>query len=486
MRKHRVSFYLMLGCFVMLVYCHQVHFDSATPASRLDLIYAVIFEHRLTIDSCYTNTLDKALYQGHYYSDKAPGTAALALLPVALAVGVHRIPETKAESLRRSLIMSWVACAFSQALPATIGAAALYVSLVGVVTHRSALLTLLGLFAGSLVLPYSTMLFSHAQSVGLLCVTAWGVGLFDGDQLCFVASTQHRNERRSRVLNLFGVQWDYRRSLVAGFCAGLTLASEYTAGIVVAALWLYVALWRRAALGFFTVGAIAPMLLIPAYSWATVGSPVVLPYSLQASFPAMGEGLYAITWPSAGIAAKLLVGPTRGLFVWSPFLLMASLGYPCIMRKSKGLFWLLFVIPMVQVLVISGRVWDWQAGFCFGPRFLAPILPLLALPCALGFQRFPRLGFILVGYSIAATTVATLTDACADYSIYSPLIELNVPKFWRAEFSYNLGMMLLGLSPCSSVALFYVIMTAGIGWLWRITGVEDANRPPPPPYDAPL
>ena len=238
--------------------------------------------------------------------------------------------------------------------------------------------------------------------------------------------------------------------------------------------WKPVLRVRQGALLCFFLAAIPPLLLIPAYSWATIGNPFALPYSFNESFPEMKQGVYAIHWPDAQTAFNLLFSPSHGLFFWSPFLLMAGLGYPALLCRSAGAFWLMYAVPLLQVVVISGRVWDWQAGFCFGPRYLAPMLPLLALPCALGAQRWPKLGILLGIYSIAVVTLATLTDACADYTVYNPLTELNIPKFLKGEFSYNLGTTVFGLPPFVSVALFYALLIGGIAWLWRLTGEPNS------------
>jgi hypothetical protein len=170
------------------------------------------------------------------------------------------------------------------------------------------------------------------------------------------------------------------------------LASEFTAGLIVVGIgvWVLRLGWDRAL--WFLVGAVPPLLLIPAYSWVCLGNPFTLPYSHQASFAAMSEGLYAIKWPDPEPAYKLLASPTRGLFFWTPFLLMAGFGYWRLIERSPSWFWFTYGLPLLQVIVISGRVWDWLAGFTLGPRYLAPILPLLALPCALGVARFPRTG----------------------------------------------------------------------------------------------
>ncbi len=242
----------------------------------------------------------------------------------------------------------------------SLGAAALFVWLSGFVSRRAALATALGLTLGSLPLPYSTLLFSHAQVIGLLAIAIWAVGLFQEGRIS-------QPEARWQV----GV-----RMAGAGFCLGLALASEYTAGIVVVALVASVVHreWRAgreeetAARGedsgvgsqasgalpvsdgartgrrrggirglwagplrWMFVAALPPLLLIPAYSWATIGTPWDLPYSYQARFPEMREGLYGIKWPDLEILGRLLVGPTRGLVFWTPFL--AGLGWWWIARE---------------------------------------------------------------------------------------------------------------------------------------------------------
>jgi len=217
------------------------------------------------------------------------------------------------------------------------------------------------------------------------------------------------------------------------------------------------------------------LLLIPLYSLLCFGNPFVLPYSLNESFPEMKEGLYAIKWPNPETAYNLLFSPARGLFFWTPFLVIAGAGYWRLARENRRLFWVTYAIPVIHIVVISGRVWDWQAGPTLGPRYLAPILPLMALPCALGVMRFPRLGVALAVYSILITTIATLTTAAPPASFPNPLLELHIPRLLEGKLAPNLGMA-LGLSPHASVLLFYAILALGTLWIYRLAGRETTTR----------
>jgi len=265
----------------------------------------------------------------------------------------------------------------------------LYVYLARWGSRRLALISVAAIVLGAAPLPYSTMMFSHSLVVGCIGIAIWA--------LSNVSSILRDRERPTNPQGEDDVSPERKRRylILAGFACGWALASEYTAGLIIAGIFVMVLRtgWRRALV--FSLAAIPPLLMIPAYSWACFGNPFVLPYSYQASFPEMKSGLYAIGWPDATTAYRLLFGPTRGLFFWSPFLLMAFAGYPILFKRSQPLFWLTYAVPLLQIAIISGRVWDWQAGPTLGPRYLAPILPLLALPCVLGAQRFPKIAIAL-------------------------------------------------------------------------------------------
>ncbi len=84
-------------------------------------------------------------------------------------------------------------------------------------------------------------------------------------------------------------------------------------------------------------------------------------------------------------------------------------------------------------------------------------------------------------------TLATITNACPDYTIYNPLTELHIPKLLRGEFSYTLGTEVFGLPPYASVALFYAILIGGIAWMWHLAGKAEkpTETQPFPNLDGP-
>ncbi len=103
----QLNFFLVV--LMATTYVHQAGFQTLTPSSRLALLRAVVAKQELAIDQWHTSTTDKAYHDGHYYSDKAPGTAALTLPAFAAAAGVLRLAGVDLDSKTGWLATSWAA-----------------------------------------------------------------------------------------------------------------------------------------------------------------------------------------------------------------------------------------------------------------------------------------------------------------------------------------------------------------------------------------
>ena len=145
-----------------------------TALSRLDLLHALA-HGTVSIDAYHTNTPDKAEHNGRFYSDKAPGTAALALPGFALSVGVLRLGGCALDTDTGWLFSSWIACLGSIAVVAALGGALMYSWLSKWTAPEPSLVTTLAIFLGAAPLPYATMMFSHALVVGLLTIALWAM-----------------------------------------------------------------------------------------------------------------------------------------------------------------------------------------------------------------------------------------------------------------------------------------------------------------------
>lgn len=74
----------------------------------------------------------------------------------------------------------------------------------------------------------------------------------------------------------------------------------------------------------------------------------------------------------------LLAGPARGFFWYSPILLLGILGISWFWRESRWLTTMILLISLVYLL-LYGKWYMWHGGYSWGPRFLVPLVPLLAL-----------------------------------------------------------------------------------------------------------
>lgn len=134
-------------------------------------------------------------------------------------------------------------------------------------------------------------------------------------------------------------------------------------------LWRAKRLTGRAAVGLALAGA---GLMLAAAGWLLPARGLVLTGLL-------GDWLAGLAQPEGWVHwYGLLFSPAKSVFLYSPVLLVAVLGWPGLARHNAGLFWLMLGLS-VSVLA-SLQVTVWWGGLTWGPRFLLPLLPLLVLP----------------------------------------------------------------------------------------------------------
>jgi hypothetical protein len=131
---------------------------------------------------------------------------------------------------------------------------------------------------------------------------------------------------------------------------------------------------------------------LPRYlGWAAL---VAIPW-IAFNYVALGtplEGYYVSNaFSERTMFAEGLIGtlfsPSRGLFVYSPVLLMAVSGFMFAMRDpaSRPLF-LAYGAVVLGGTVITGAASMWWGGHSYGPRLMTDILPLLVFFVAFNFR----------------------------------------------------------------------------------------------------
>ena len=382
------------------------------------------------IDAWHWETHDIAWHDGHYYSVKPPGLviATLPLYAGLRSVGGERLAHdarvraesgggvpwaarklptanygysvqraTKARAaIADTAPMTWALGLLGVLLPAV---ALLY--LVARMTNRVApgtgTATALTLGAATLILPFSTLYFSHVLSALL------GFGAF---ALCW-----REREGPSRPLLL----------ALAGALAGLAIVCEYPLAIVAIVVGLYAitrgpgaVIRRGAAYGAGLAAGVAPLV---AYQWWAFGSPLHTSYvgavakTGRSGHDVLGlndAGVFGITLPRAGDALSLLFSG-RGLLTLAPVLVVAIAGVVAMHRAGRRAEARTIGAVAIAYLVYNAGYWLPMGGGSPGPRFLIPILPFLAIGLGPAWRRWPAVTLALTAISATTMVAATMT-----------------------------------------------------------------------------
>jgi hypothetical protein len=361
--------------------------QTAEDTSRLALTESIVTRGTLTIDERAGETIDKAHYGRHWYTDKAPGVSFAAVPAYAVLEGVRTATGSQAKPLdRRSHL--WLTRVFSVGVLYLLGAFVLGRVAEGLVPGAGAAVAVtfaIGTEAGSL----AATIYGH---------TAGGVLSLAGFLLVWSAS---------------GGRVHKRRYLAAGLCAGLAVVFEYPTALI-AVLTLAYALARagprRAVL--VALGGAPPLAVLGLYNVAAFGSPFHLSYRYVAEdFRAQQErGFFGIGLPSWD-GVRDVLWSQYGLLVLSPVCALAAVGLWLMFRRGFRLEALFCSTVVTAFLLLNVGYWDRPYGGGPGPRFLASALPFLALGLPFAFGRWPRLTGLVAAISVVLTLWNALTWA---------------------------------------------------------------------------
>jgi hypothetical protein len=425
---------LFLALFVPFTYFN--HSDGWNQGVRLAELHALVLKGTLRIDDYVSYTGDRALIDGHYYSEKAPAMVVAALPSFALTVAVQKALGMDPDAAPAARWSEWIATAFSVGLLAALGGVAFQQLLAERFGALTAVLGTFALFLGSITFPYATSLFAHAGTIGLLAIALWGA----------LGATSAR------------------RDVIAGIAAGFAVASEYPAILPGAVLGIYLLFkdWRRMLrYGIATLPAAALILL---NNYAISGSPFKLSYGSNPLFPELNATTsFGFSLPARAAALALFLGEYRGLFFWSPVTLMAIPGFFAMFRRDRALA-IMTASGCVLVLLQVAAFYSWFGGNAIGPRYLAPALPLLGLAVAYGIDRFPEMGMLLMLGSIGLMGMVTAIAIDPPGDVFTPFESFYLARIDQGRWADNLGTLMgLPLSLSFVVPLIFPALAA-----WRL------------------
>jgi hypothetical protein len=429
--------------FMITLFLSAWHIDTSnndSVISRAALTTAIVEHGTVCIDAYHEGLGDKALVDGHYYSDKAP-LPALAMAPIwwcvyrlglvtpgprgLLTDGLKALGGVLCGSLPFALIitMLWLRgrrCGWSARL-------------------GSPLTIVLPLF-GSFLFLYSGTFYNHIAGA------------------YFILSST------------FALEDD--RPVAAGLWASAALLTDTALAILVAVQLLQFVLSNRWKVFFrIACGLLPGVLGLIGWNLVITGAPFSFPAAHAANFPEMH---FAVGFGASFFAAlpQLLLGDYRGLFIYMPalfslFFIRYRFGWKALMLDP-------FVLPAIGLILAYSTHAYWWGGWANGPRYLStPALLLLVF--TITHLRASRVanGMLLLT-SAFGCLLAFMAKCTTGYGLPTevkhPLTERVLPAFLHGAYTDAQWPVWCGLSPGASTALFLV---AFLGGLFALSHIDD-------------
>jgi hypothetical protein len=384
----------------------------------------------------FTTGIDGARYRGHWYSLRAPGLAVLTLPAYSTlrAAGVDELTETGVGN-RSNDEMVWLLTLWAALLPA-VGTMLLVRFVADRIAPGFGAAAAVTLGAGTLLLPFSTLLFAHALSAFL------GFASFT-----FLWAERELRRGRERL-------WTFA---VAGVLAGYAITTEYPLLFLAVVLGIYaISCGDPVRRGIaYAAGAIAGVVPLAIYNEFAFGA---LTHVAYGDNPSQQHGFFGIGLPRPAVAIELLFS-SRGLLTLAPVLVMAAIGIGLMYRRGRRAeAWVIAAISLVYLAYNTGYYLPY-GGATPGPRYLIATLPFLALGLAPAYRRFPAVTLGLAAVSIVCMAIPTMV---------SPLVstEADVGKWMDAlggqDFQAT-AFTAAGVSAWPSVIPFLACLVIAVG-----------------------
>jgi len=403
--ERRRWFWVLYGAWIFVTFAYFLPAATWNPVSRFELTRSVVERGKLDIDAFADSTGDRAFVAGHWYSDKAPLPALLAVPAYAFlyawdqrqgqdavytASGTEERPALRVtvnHPFARGLYVSSLSTA---ALGGVALAIAIYEVLRRRVTPVIAFAATTATVLGTPLFAYATSLYGHTLAAALLF---GAVALLDGPAAgdgAFAPGAAHGPLRWAGMFLVAAIGCEYL-AVIPALVIGVAIAFRLPGPA------------RPRAVLDLAEGAIVPALVIAAYHTACFGAPWRTGYSfiVHPDFAGQGRGLLGIQLPRVSVLASLLFGTRRGLFYVAP---IAAVGVGAMLYglRKRSPDWLVPVglAAFGALLLVNAGYYMWWGGASAGPRHLVPALGFVAIGVARALAaprvRYPALGVALI------------------------------------------------------------------------------------------
>jgi hypothetical protein len=346
--------------------------------SRLDAARAIVEHGSFQIDTYLSQqswaSIDKAFYNGHYYTDKGIGSSLFAVPPywvlykLATALGI----VLASDLIKHSLTFLVIGTSF------VINGIILFkIALLISQNSWKAFIATLAVSLGTMLWPYSEVYYGHVPAAMFLTIAFY-----------LLFSMKKPSETISTA-KFFGT----------GLALGFAFLTDYTTSLIIAGLIIYAVYILRkqnpcAFLRYGFIGAIGALIslsLMFAYNFSVYGNILSISYTHEASIQAL-QGPPIGFWGFLGLPNltdlsalyHITFDPKFGLFWQSPVLILAVIGYFLALKtKSFRAEALISLYSILSIFLMNAGIFEWWGGSAFGPRYLIVTLPFFILPLML-------------------------------------------------------------------------------------------------------
>lgn len=452
-RRTEIGLFLLLLLSAMY-FRHPVDYDNTQ--SRFFLLSASVDYGRLDIEMYKNGTIDISVAGDRTYSNKAIGAPIVAAPVYWVLRKLTPIRSDAPLSPRARTICTWVTTTLPYAF---LGVVLFRVILAMGVEPWSAFCAVLAYAFGSIAWIHATLFSGHQMAATF--------SFFSFASVFFLS----QSKIPSRGACWFG----------AGLLAGLAALADYTA-ISIAGLLSVYAVWKSKRVGqsmSFLAGCAVSAVALLAYNQHCFGSPLSFSYAhLGHGEFAEGsrQGILGIAWPNPAAFLSLLVSPARGVLFIMPVFLLSIPGFWIWLGQSpRRPEWAVSGLIILSYLLIVSGFYGWHGGWTFGPRYLAPMLPFLVIPMALGMDR--RWFAPLFAASFLQIGFAQVAMPHTPEDIRNPLVECVYPLFRYGYMADNLGLR-LGLRSLYSVMPLLIAAILILRAVWPDRETFPATAPP--------
>jgi hypothetical protein len=451
----------------------------------MDLVMAVADKGTLCIDDYHENTGDAALFEGHYYTEKSLGPSLLAVPFYQVFKVLTNLPPVadlvtklaSSEALQGTLLEDGTGLTsdklyFAMALTfvtffviciPSVLLVLLFYRFLGDFLHdeKHRLVLTLAFALCTMVFPYSNMFFQHQLS---------SFALFTSFYMLY--------KMRRGMLS-------WRWLWAVGLLFSLALITEYPTVLIVAVLFVYAAYFLpdKRQLFWMFVGGTPLILTLAAYNYAIFGTPLPVGYLYDPNYTELHHtGLVTVTYPKLKVLWNITFSPFRGLFLLSPFLLLAVPGFVYFWKtKEHRPEFLVCLANVVSFLMFNASSVVWWGGYAVGPRYLIPMLPYMAFSISFFLAKVGRTVWARVltyGLMIVSGIVVwfeTISGQSFPDFTPNPLFGYSLPRFLSGDIARNVGMI-LGLSRWNSLAPLVIFLMGMVFLLVRSALIREPGE----------